>query len=114
MLENQPKGENEANKNTFTKSYMSIIMVIYFIGAVVGTVLVIVASMIDIRLGMPVSTAMYVAYGTYIAAPTAIAVGFYAWKSKAENLLKIKNSYDKASEIDFKELMNMIANLERG
>jgi hypothetical protein len=70
--------------------------------------------MIDIRLGMPVSTGMYIAYGTYIAAPTAVAVGFYSWKSKAENLLKIKNSYDCKSEIDFKELMNMIANLERG
>ena len=29
---------------------------------------------------------------TYIGAPTATAFGFYAWKSKAENVLKIAKS----------------------
>lgn len=29
---------------------------------------------------------------TYIGTPTAVAFGFYAWKSKAENVLKIAKS----------------------
>lgn len=29
---------------------------------------------------------------TFVGAPTAVAIGFYAWKAKAENVLKIAKS----------------------
>ena len=29
---------------------------------------------------------------TFVGAPTAVAIGFYAWKAKSENVLKIDSS----------------------
>lgn len=82
----------EEKKNTFTKSILSIIMLLYFLGSVIGTVLVIGAAITDIQNRQMIDTAMFIAYAAYIGGPTATAIGFYAWKSKAENLLKIQNS----------------------
>ena len=56
------------DKPTFTKSIMTIVMLLYFLGAILGGILVVAGG------------------------PTATAIGFYAWKSKAENILKIENS----------------------
>ena len=34
----------------------------------------------------------------YIGTPTTVAIGFYAWKAKAENVVKIKREYSKETE----------------
>lgn len=85
-------------KLTFTKLTMCIIFILFTIGAIIGGVLVIVSALHDISLGLQIDTGMYIAYATYLGAPAATAIGFYAWKSKAENILKIKQS-NKLEEI---------------
>lgn len=74
---------------TFTKSILSIVMLLYFMGAILGTVLVIVNTAYTMRMGLAIDPQFYIAYATYLGGPTATAIAFYAWKSKAENLLKI-------------------------
>ena len=77
---------------SFTKQIMYVVVCLYFLGATIGTILVAVAALVDIMHGSPLDTAMFVAYAAYLGGPTATAIGFYAWKSKAENILKIANS----------------------
>jgi hypothetical protein len=86
--------EKEERTNTFSKSIMSIMMFLYFMGAALGTILVILAAVINVRNGDPIDTQMFIAYAAYVGGPTATAIGFYAWKSKAENLLKIQQSHE--------------------
>ncbi len=62
----------------FSKFVLLIVMVLYLVVVGVG----IVISLID-----------YTQYSTLamlVGAPTATAIGFYAWKAKAENVIKIK------------------------
>ena len=43
----------------------------------------------------------YTQYSTLamlVGAPTATAIGFYAWKAKAENVIKIKNENPEATK----------------
>lgn len=93
------KPKNEAS--TFSKSILSTVVLLYFIGAIIGAFLVVTAARVDIKLNIPLNSTMFIAYATYIGGPTATAIGFYAWKSKAENLLKITKSFDtpSASEV---------------
>ena len=74
------KVDPEGKDSTFTKAYMSIIVFLYFTGALIGTVLVLVAAIIDIKHGTPLDTSMFIAYAAYLGGPTATAIGFYAWK----------------------------------
>lgn len=62
----------------FSKFVLLIVMVLYLVVVSVGIIL----SLID-----------YTQYSTLamlVGAPTATAIGFYAWKAKAENVIKIK------------------------
>ena len=86
--------EKEERTNTFSKSIMNIMMFLYFMGAALGAILVILAAVINVRNGDPIDTQMFIAYAAYVGGPTATAIGFYAWKSKAENLLKIQQSHE--------------------
>jgi hypothetical protein len=52
-------------------------MLLYFAGAIFGGYIVMQDSTL-----LPELLA-------YIGAPTAVAIGFYAWKAKAENIIKI-------------------------
>ena len=88
----KPKSSKGKTAN-FSKSIMSTLVLLYFIGFVMGTVLVVTAAIVDIKLGNPLDTSMFVAYAAYLGGPTATAIGFYAWKSKAENVLKIGKSF---------------------
>lgn len=83
----------------FSKSIMSAVILLYFIGAILGAVLVILAARVNMALGLPIDPAMFMAYAAYIGGPTATAIGFYAWKSKAENVLKISKSFEGPSEV---------------
>ena len=94
----KPESSKKETPN-FSKSIMSAIILLYFIGFVIGTVLVVIAAMVDIKLGTPLDTSMFVAYAAYLGGPTATAIGFYAWKSKAENVLKISKSLDQNQEV---------------
>lgn len=77
---------------TFSKVILTIIVLLYFLGALIGGALVIISAVNDVHLGLQIDTGMFIAYAAYIGGPTATAIGFYAWKSKAENLLKIQNN----------------------
>ena len=62
----------------FSKLILLFVMLLYFVTVGVGIKL----SFID-----------YTQYSTLamlVGAPTATAIGFYAWKAKAENIVKIK------------------------
>ena len=74
---------------TFSKVSMSLLYLLYFVGAIAGLILVTTSAIQDIKLGLQIDTAMFIAYATYLGAPTATAIAFYAWKSKAENVIKI-------------------------
>lgn len=100
---------SEEKKNTFSKSILSVIVMLYFVGALIGGVLVVISAVNDVRLGGHIDTDMFIAYAAYIGGPTATAIGFYAWKSKAENILKIKNSI-KQKEAD-PDLVSTLANM---
>lgn len=95
---------------TFTKSILSIVMLLYFMGAILGTVLVIINTAYTMRMGWVIDPQFYIAYATYLGGPTATAIAFYAWKSKAENLLKIH--YGNASKTDKEPLdISVLANM---
>ena len=92
--------KTEVKTNTFSKSIMSTIVFLYLAGALLGSVLVIVSAFVDIRLQVPIDTSMFMAYAAYLGGPTATAIGFYAWKSKAENVLKIGQSFKSEAVAD--------------
>ena len=89
---------------TFSKYILNIVVSLYFLGALLGTILIVVAAVNDMKLGSPVDSSMFIAYATYLGGPTATAIGFYAWKSKAENIIKIGKS--------FPDLVNTIVETE--
>jgi len=93
---------------SFTKTILSIVVLLYFIGATIGASLVIVAALVDGKLGNPIDSAMFIAYAAYLGGPTATAIAFYAWKSKCENLLKIQYTNEKQTEkVNIDTLANM-------
>ena len=96
----------ENKTNTFSKSIMSTIVFLYLAGALLGSVLVIVSAFVDIRLQVPIDTSMFMAYAAYLGGPTATAIGFYAWKSKAENVLKIGQSFKSEAVSDVVRILS--------
>ena len=65
-------------KIEFSKIVLVLVLLTYFVGVFIG----VKVSLIDIsQLGVLLA---------YIGTPTAAAIGFYCWKAKAENLVKIK------------------------
>ena len=101
----------EKKENTFSKSILSIVMLVYLIGAVLGTILVIVAAVVDTRNGMAIDSSMFIAYAAYLGGPTATSIIFYAWKSKAENVIKIAQSCATEQSEKAVEVINAISNM---
>lgn len=67
-----------SRKLEFSKIVLALVLLTYFVGVVIGVKI----SLIDIsQLGVLLA---------YIGTPTAAAIGFYCWKAKAENIVKIK------------------------
>ena len=98
-------------KQNFTKSYMSVVIYLYFIGALLGGVLVGLSAFADLYNQRQVDPQMFIAYAAYLGGPTATAIGFYAWKSKSENLLKIQQGLKMdCAPIDISVLANMGGN----
>ena len=103
---------NEKEKTTFSKSILSLVVALYFLGVILGAALMMYAAKQDVKLGLPVNPQMFIAFSAYIGGPTATAIGFYAWKSKAENILKIKNSNDLAQKECDASLQATLANMK--
>lgn len=62
----------------FSKALLLAVMILYFVAVGIGVKL----SFVD-----------YTNYSTLamlVGAPTATTIGFYAWKAKAENVIKLK------------------------
>ena len=85
----QPK----RRKIEFSKLILALVLLTYFIGVGVGVYIVFV----DLhQLGVVLA---------FIGTPTAAAIGFYVWKAKAENIIKIKLEHpEKAERMDFSNI----------
>lgn len=67
-------------KREFSKVVLGAVMLLYFAGAIYGAVIV------------WQDGSLLGEWLAYIGAPTAVAIGFYAWKAKAENVIKISQA----------------------
>lgn len=70
-------------KIEFSKLILALVLFTYFVGVFIG----VKVALIDMtQLGVLLA---------FIGTPTAAAIGFYCWKAKAENTIKIKKEYPK-------------------
>lgn len=79
------------NKPEFSKIVLGAVMLLFFVGAVFGGYIVTCDTS---GLGVLLS---------YIGAPTCTAIGFYAWKAKNENVIKVAKALEKEAEKDSKK-----------
>lgn len=70
-------------KKTYTKILVFAVMLTYFLGFILGGIL---SVFYPEHLGE---------WLTFIGVPTSTAIGFYCWKAKAENSLKIQKGIAK-------------------
>jgi len=75
----------------FSKIVLLLVMATYFVGLIVGIRIVLL------------DTGQLSALLLYIGGPTTTAIAFYAWKAKAENLLKIQKE-NPETPIDFNNI----------
>ncbi|MPN12784.1 hypothetical protein SDC9_160104 [bioreactor metagenome] len=80
MICKSRRRRKKKDKFEFSKSILLAVLATYFVGIVVGIKIVLVDTT---QLGVLL---------VYIGTPTTIAIGFYAWKAKAENIVKIKQA----------------------
>ena len=72
------EGKGTARKIEFSKLVLSAVLLTYFAGFGLGFW----AVLVDLsQLGV---------FLAYVGTPTATVIGFYSWKAKAENVVKIK------------------------
>ncbi len=79
----------------FSKLILLAVMVLYFIAVGIGVML----SFLD-----------YTQYSTLamlVGAPTATAIGFYSWKAKAENVVKLKKENPEETKDNSIDLNNI-------
>lgn len=75
-------------KHEFSKIVLGAVMILYFAGAIYGAVIVWQdCSLLGELLA-------------YIGAPTAVAIGFYAYKAKCENVVKISRAVTSDKKLD--------------
>ena len=75
-------------KHEFSKIVLGAVMLLYFAGAIYGAVIVWQdCSLLGELLA-------------YIGAPTAVAIGFYAYKAKCENVVKISRAVTSDKKLD--------------
>lgn len=80
------KKEQDRRKIEFSKLVLSAVLLTYFAGFIVGARAVILD---------PNQLGVFLAY---VGTPAATAIGFYSWKAKAENVVKIKRANPTATE----------------
>lgn len=81
---------------TFTKLVISSVMMTYFAGFGLGFY-------VTLRDFSQLSSLL-----TYIGVPTSAAIGFYAWKAKCENVVKIRRSLN-AEALELKRRLSELA-----
>ena len=74
-------------KVEFSKGILIAVLITYFVGVVIGTIVVLDQAPDQLTALLP-----------FIGAPTAVAIGFYAWKAKNENMNKYKPSESIATD----------------
>lgn len=86
--------EDGKHKVEFVKIIVFFILLTYFVGLGFG-----IYAVKKILLDYPewAIQALIALFG-YIGTPTAAAIGFYCWKAKAENIIKIKKNYLEETE----------------
>lgn len=80
------KKEQDRRKIEFSKLVLSAVLLTYFAGFIVGARAVILD---------PNQLGVFLAY---VGTPAATAIGFYSWKAKAENVVKIKKANPEETE----------------
>ena len=80
------KKEQDRRKIEFSKLVLSAVLLTYFAGFVIGVRVVILD---------PSQLGVFLAY---VGTPAATAIGFYSWKAKAENVVKIKKANPEETE----------------
>lgn len=75
-------------KIEFSKLIMVSVMLTYFIALIF--IMAVIWKMIHVN-NMSVSTAI-TSLCTFVGAPVSVAIGFYSWKAKNENVPKIEKS----------------------
>lgn len=81
LSNNKERKGQETEKISFTKAVLSVVLLTYFLGLAVG---------------IYVTLKDYSQFGilaTYIATPTTTVIALYCWKSKAENMIKLKKYF---------------------
>ena len=87
-------------KREFSKIVLGAVMILYFAGAIYGAVIVWQDCTL---LGELLA---------YIGAPTAVAIGFYAYKAKCENVVKISRAVTSDKKLNSetkKQIINGVA-----
>lgn len=84
----QPTGKSKgtARKFEFSKLVLSAVLLTYFAGFGLGVWVVLIDPS---QLGVLLA---------YAGSPAVTAIGFYAWKARAENVVKIKKAYPEETE----------------
>lgn len=78
--------EKKKKRFEFSKLVLLAVMILYVIAVGVG-----------IRLSL-IDYTQYSTLAMLVGAPTATAIGFYAWKAKAENVIKIKQEHPEETQ----------------
>ena len=87
----------EKKRLEFSKIILLMVMLTYFAGVVIGAVVV-----------LGTAPDMLGEYLAFVGAPTGIAIGFYTWKARTENKIKL------ASRMKGKDRDAMMAILREG
>lgn len=88
-------------RTEFSKLITTGVMLAYFLVLLLGMYLV----MIIMRDYPEYAVQALIALFSYVGAPTATTIGFYAWKAKAENVKKIHNSTGERILINDEDIM---------
>ena len=87
-MRKRPVKRKPPKTRTFSHWLMTAVAVTYFIGLALSCYVV-----IHILVMWPeYAVQAFLGLLSYIGAPVAVAIGFYNWKAKNENLAKIKNA----------------------
>ncbi len=80
------KTKRKAKKIEFSKIILALVLSTYFLGIYAGFMAI---------LSDPMQLSPFL---VFIGTPTTIAIGFYSWKAKAENIVKIKRQHPEETE----------------
>lgn len=87
-------------KIEFSKIILALVIASYFVGLIFG--MSVISKIFDTDNTAYIATCLCGLF-SYIGAPVAVAIGFYSYKAKAENIEKIKhnqgNGYEDNPEI---------------